>query len=112
MKVLAAPAGLHDIEYDITMSKEDYINSVFYEVKVGISPILTQSINRYMKCQRKQYTLKHRIKYTIHAFMGYTLQKVAMKVKYLMFELWDKGQIVVALTRTKFGKNIILVGQK
>ena len=44
--------------------------------------------------------------------MGDTLHKVAMKVTDLMFELWDKGQIVVALTRTKFGKNIILVGQK
>ena len=48
MKFLAAAAGLHDIEYDINMSKEDYINSGFYEVKVGIAPILTQSINRYM----------------------------------------------------------------
>ena len=46
VKVLATPAGLHEIEYDIIMSKEDYINSGFYELKVGIAPILTQSINR------------------------------------------------------------------
>ena len=112
VKVLAAPAGLHDIEYDINMSKEDYINSGFYEVKVGIAPIRTQSVNRYMQCQRKQYALKHRVTSTIHACMEDTLQKVAMKVTDLMFKLWDKGQIVVALTRTKFGKNIIVFGEK
>ena len=65
-----------------------------------------------MKCQRKQYALKRRVTSTIHACMGDTLQKVAMKVTDLMFELWDKGQILVSLTRTKFGENIILVGEK
>jgi hypothetical protein len=112
VKVLAAPAGLYDIEYDITISKEDYINSGFYEVKVGIAPIRTQSFNRYMQCQRKKYALKNLVTSTIHACMGDTLQKVAMKVTDFMFELWDKGQIVVTLTRTKFGKNIILFGEK
>ena len=27
-----------------------------------------------------------------------------------MFELWDKAQVIVALTRTKIGKNVIIIG--
>ena len=44
--------------------------------------------------------------------MGDTLNKVALKMTDVMFELWDKGQIIVALTRTKFGINVIFVGNK
>ena len=44
--------------------------------------------------------------------MGDTLNKVAMQLTGTMFELWDKAQIIVALTRTKLGKNIIFVGDK
>ena len=44
--------------------------------------------------------------------MGDTLSKVVMQNTNTMFELWDKAQIIVALTRTKVGRNIILVGDK
>ena len=82
----------------------------FYEVKVDIAPILTQAISRYLQAQRKQYALKHRVTSTIHASMGDTLNKVAMQITDAMFKLWCKAQIVVALTQTKLGKNVILVG--
>ena len=42
--------------------------------------------------------------------MGDTLNKLSMQNIYAMFELWDKAQIIVALTWTKLGKNVILVG--
>ena len=44
--------------------------------------------------------------------MGDTLNKVAMQLTGSMYELWDKAQVIVALTRTKLGKNIIFVGSK
>ena len=44
--------------------------------------------------------------------MGDTLSKVTIHITDSMFELWDKAQIIVALTRTKIGKNTILVGDK
>ena len=44
--------------------------------------------------------------------MGDILNKVALKMTDAMFELWDKGQIIVTLTRTKFGINVIFVGNK
>ena len=41
-----------------------------------------------------------------------TLNEVEMQVTGTMLEFWDKAQIIVALTRTKSEKNIILVGNK
>ena len=112
MKVLAAPTGLHDIEYDESTSKEDYIEKGFYEVEVGMAPIRTHSINHYQQVQRKQYALRHRVTSTIHAAIGDVLIKVDMQITDAMFELWGKAQIIVALTRTKVGKNVILVGDE
>ena len=112
IEVLAAPPGLHDFEIDPILSKEDYIEMGFYVVKVGIAPIRTQRINNYLQAQRKQYALKHRVTATIHAAMGDTLSKVAMQIVGVGFDLWDKGQVVVALSRTRLGKDVIFVGNK
>ena len=111
-KVLAAPTGLHDINHDNNKTKEEYIEMGFYEVDVGLAPTRTQAISRYKQAQRTQYGLKHRITSTIHASMGDTLSKVAMQITDAMFELWDKAQLIVAFTRTKVGKNLILIGDK
>ena len=62
-----------------------------------------------MQAQRKQHALKHRITSTIHSAMGDILNEAAMKLTGTMFELCDKAQIIVALTRTKHGKKIIFV---
>ena len=112
MKILAAPTGLHDIEYNEYTSKQEYIEMGFYVVKVGIAPMRTQRINNFLQAQRKQYALKHRVTATIHAAMGDTLSKVAMQIVGVSFELWDKGQVVVALSRTRLGKDVIFVGNK
>ena len=53
----AAPTGLHDIEYDDSMSKDDYTAKGFHEVEVGMAPIRTQAINKYQQAQRKQYAI-------------------------------------------------------
>ena len=42
--------------------------------------------------------------------MGDTLRKVAIQVIRENCDLWDKAQIIVALSRTKLGKDIIFVG--
>ena len=112
IKVLRAPTGMHDIIFDPTWTKEDLLAMGFVEIEVGIAPMRTQAINRYLQAQRKQYALKHRVTSTMHAAMGDTLNKVAMQLTGAMFELWDKGQIIVAMTRTKLGKNVIFVGDK
>ena len=65
-----------------------------------------------MKAQRKKYDLKHCVTATTHAAMGDTLKKVALNIFEIIFEFWGKSQVVVALTRTKKGKDIIFVGNK
>ena len=110
INVLAAPTGLHDIVYDNNKSKNDYIRMGFYEVKVGLASFRTIAINRHQQAQRKQYALRHRVTSTIHAAMGEALNKIAIQITESMFELWDKAQVIVALTRTKIGKNVIIVG--
>ena len=51
---------------------------------------------------------------TIHAAMGDTLLSVATTifVRDTNVFMWDKGQLIVLLSRTKLAKNTIVVGQK
>ena len=115
INVLLAPPGLKEIIFDEQKSKEEYVNDGFKEVKVGVCPqSYTQSIANYTQTKRKQYGLKHYVSATIHAAMGDTLVKMATSISTTdnNFSLWDKGQLVVILSRTKVGKNSIFVGQK
>ena len=45
IKILRAPTGIHDIIFDDTLSKNDYIIRGFVEIEVGIAPIRTQGLN-------------------------------------------------------------------
>ena len=115
IKILIAPApGMTDIEFDNTATKASYIALGFIEVKIGVAPERTQSIKGNIQAQRKQYGLKHRVTGTIHAAMGDTLFSMATEISRNdpNFRLWDKGQLVVILNRTKFAKNTIFVGDK
>ena len=109
MKVLAAPTALHDIEYD---EKKEYTDNRSYKVKISRCPRNLQLIGSYLQGERRQYGLKHQVIPTIHVCMGDTLDKVALKMTDQMFELQDKGQIIVALSRTKIGRNTIFIGNK
>jgi hypothetical protein len=46
--------------------------------------------------------------------MGDTLPKVATEISQSNsnFKMWDKGQMIVILSRTKFAKDTIFVGDK
>ena len=44
--------------------------------------------------------------------MGDTLSKVALQIVGQTFELWDKGKVALALSRTRLGKDVIFVGNK
>ena len=115
IKILAAPPGLHDIDdWDSEAPKQYYLDKGYSEVSIGIAPERTQSIGADIQAQRKQYGLKHRVTSTIHAAMGDTLSRVAIEVSRnnSSFELWDRAQAIVTLSRTKVGKNLIFVGDK
>ena len=81
---------------------------------MGVCNGYTQKLKDYKQGKRKQYGLKHYVSATIHAAMGDTLNSMATSIstKDSNFELWDKGQLVVLISRTKHAKDSIFVGPK
>lgn len=114
IRVLLAPPGIKSVKYEEGKSKESYIAEGYKEVKIGIGNTYTQGIQNNMQCKRKQYGLKLHVSATIHAAMGDTLEKMATSISSSdpNFNLWDKGQLVVKLSRTKKAKDSIFVGSK
>ena len=115
IKVLVAPLGLKYIETDIsTTSKQSYLDLGFTEVDIGIAPQRTHHLPNNVQAQRKQYGLKHRVTSTIHAAMGDTLPIMATEISRdnSNFKMWDKGQMIVIVSRTMFAIYTIFVGDK
>ena len=114
IKVLVAPLGVKDIEFHVEDERGVYINKGFVERDIGVAPERICILSDNVQAQRKQYGLKHRVTSTIHAAMGDTLPIMATEISRndANFKLWDKGQMIVILSRTKLAKNTIFVGDK
>ena len=73
-------------------------------------------IGNGIEAKRRQYGLRHRIASTIHAGMGQDLKYVVTKVTDTSgdpnYQLWEKEQVIVLLSRTNYAKDIIFVGDK
>ena len=84
-------------------------------VKIGRCRAYTQTDhqNGYL-AKRVQYGLRHFIATTIHAVIGATLDKAAIKVSRSDpdYSIWDAGMLQVAVTRTRTFKDLIWVGDK
>ena len=67
-----------------------------------------------MKCILIHYGLCHYVNGNIHGAMGDTYNRMAILVRDTenIFSLWDRGQLIVILSRTRIMKNIIFVGTK
>ena len=111
---MVAPPGIKVVEFDDTKTTEEYISEGWVQRYVGSSPENKYSVQNNMRGQRRQYGLKHHVTSTVHATMGDTLHKIVTSVSTQdgEYQLWDKAQAIVLLSRTKFGKNIIFVGDK
>ena len=114
IKVLAAPPGIQHVDYDSDTEKQYFLDLGFTEILVGPAPERTRALKSNTQAKRKQYGLKHRVTSTIHAAQGETLLKMATEISLNDpdFNLWDKGQLVVLLSRTKTAKDTIFVGNK
>ena len=112
--ILVAPPGLRDFIFTGDKCEDSYIRDGWKKCLVGIGPENTYSVQGNLKAQRKQYGLRPFVTSTVHACMGDTLIKIATEVSndVQSFKLWDKAQVVVLLSRTKFAKDIIFVGHK
>ena len=114
INVLVAPPGMKEIEYNLAIRKEAYFQKGFSEVKIGVSPERINTVKNETFAKRKQYGLRHHVSMTIHATMGDTLINMAttISVRDKNFTMWDKGQLIVILSRTKEAKRSIFVGPK
>ena len=114
IKLLKSPLGLREIIFDPSLPKEVYLERGYVEVDVGTAPERTQHLPGNIQAKRKQYGLKHHITSTIHAAMGDTLCSMATEISLCNsnFNMWDKGQMIVILSRTKKAKDTIFVGDK
>ena len=65
-----------------------------------------------MRGKRLQYGLKHRVTSTIYGCQGDTLHCLATQIssQNSEFDIWDKAQVLVLLSRTRTAKDIIFVG--
>jgi hypothetical protein len=115
IKLLVFPPTIkYDLfQFDANLPKDHYIEIGFKEVAVSQAP---ETIYFYedIKCIRRQYGLRHYVTGTIHSAMGDTYNRMAISVSDIekLFSLWDRGQLIVILSRTRSMKNTIFVGPK
>ena len=108
-----APPGWTNVDFDMTQTKQFYIQLGFKEVSVGVEPVRIIDIGLSTQAQRKQYGLRHRVRGTIHSAMGDTYESMATSISVAdpNFCLWDKGQLIVIISRTKESGRTIFVGE-
>lgn len=102
------------VNFHPNRTKQSFLEEGFVEISVGVAPERTKNIGYDIQAQRKQYGLKHNVSSTIHQAMGETLPSVATEVSMLnaSFIMWDKGQMIVITSRTKYAWQTIFVGDK
>ena len=73
-----------------------------------------QQLANIIQAKRKQYGLKHWVSSTIHSAMGDTISKMATEIfrPHPNYRMWDKGKMVIILSRTKRAKDTIFVGDQ
>ena len=105
---------MKDIVFEINASKESYIYQYFVEAEVGVSPERLQVLLENVQAKRKQYGLKHHVLSKIHEGIGDTLTSVATEISpnNSNFTIWDKGKTIVIMSRTKYARYNIFVGDK
>ena len=109
-----APPGTHFIEYhhQNIPSKNELIDNGWNEVYIGVSPEKIINARGGISAKRLQYSLKHIGAITINKSQGETLPMgIAVEIT-RQYSPWEKGQIVVSLSRTTNSKMTVIVGEK
>ena len=109
-----APPGCKEVIYVNGASKEYYLERKFTEVSIECAPNRIHKLPNQLQSTRKQYGLQHYIAGTNHSVMGDTLPSIATTISNTdkNFNLWDKGQLLVLISRTRKAEDTIFVGDK
>ena len=109
-----APPGHHNIifENNNVPSRERLLQLTWNEVLVGVTPERVIPARGGLQAKRLQYSLKHIGATTINKSQGETLpQGLAIEITE-QYSPWEKGQIVVVLSRTVTARLTVIVGNK
>ena len=110
VSVYVAPDGMKAIPAALT-TESDFLNAGFHKRQIGAAPERSKYIGLGILAKRRQYGLRHRLAATIHAAMGQDLPAVITCVTGdSMYDLFQREQVVVLLSRTHYAKDIIFVG--
>jgi predicted GIY-YIG superfamily endonuclease len=114
IKVLLAPPGCKDVSYIVGETKQYYFDRNFKEVTIECTPKKIFSLSNNQQAMRKQYGLQHYVAGTIHYAMGDTIPSLvtSLSMRDRNFNMWDKGQLLVIISRTKKAEDTIFVGNK
>ena len=114
IKILLAPPGCKDVTYTEAVTKQSYLDRGFQEISIECAPYKIHKLPNQLQGVRKQYGLQHYIAGTNHSVMGDTLPSIATTISKTdsNFHLWDKGQLLVIISRTKKAEDTIFVGDK
>ena len=109
-----APPGTHAVQFNHlnVPSREDLQSMCWNEVNIGIAPERIILAKGGFQAKRIQYSLKHIGATTINKSQGATLPLgIAIEIT-RDYCPWEKGQIVVCLSRTTTAAITIIVGDK
>ena len=114
IKILLAPPGCKEVIFIPGTEKEYYFDRGFKEISVTCTPHRVHILPNNMQGVRMQYGLQHYVAGTIHSIMGDTLPSLATTFSNSNrdYGMWDKGQLLVIISRTKLAENTIFVGEK
>ena len=110
--VYAAAPGI-DIPPCDEPTEEQLLTAGWTKVSIGKHPDRKYKLGyNGLVGMRTQYALRHHISLTIHAIMGATVHKLVVEIgTQRKMSLWEAAQVVVILSRTRFGRDIFFVGQ-
>ena len=109
-----APPGNHNVLFDQdNLPSRDRLRELLWnEVMIGVTPERVIPARGGLQAKRLQYSLKHIGATTINKSQGETLpQGLAIEITE-QYSPWEKGQIVVVLSRTVTARLTVIVGNK
>ena len=110
VSVYVAPDGMKAIPAALR-TESDFLDAGFHKRQIGTAPERSKYIGLGILAKRRQFGLRHRLAATIHAGMGQDLPALITCVTgNSMYDLFQREQVVVLLSRTHYAKDIIFVG--
>lgn len=112
IEVYVAPPGTNIPPCDKPTERKLF-GAGWSKIKVGKHPERKYKLGyNGLVGMRCQYALRHHISLTIHAIMGSTVHKLVVEIGTRhKISLWEAAQVVVLLSRTRFGKDIFFIGE-